>query len=743
MLDSLHWRTAIESPDARAQMDDMRASALRVFLTLATAGYIAWHIPNTALFSVEQMRGAYAIAMVVVPVLAAGWALVPRSLGAASVVFVGGALLAISWALHVLNTGQAAMLYPMVALVAAFVVHPLAGFLVAGVAVGLLALLGFARPDLVGAAVIWQVGAFAVIAVVGVWALMHQLFLALNWYVDSYANAERRTREAEEHRAQLAQAWKQLDAAYYRLERLNEELQRARRAAEEARALKAEFAATISHELRTPLNLIVGFSEMMMSNPRAYGGESLPMAYRQHLEAVHRNACSLSRLVDDVLDLSQIEAHRMALERAMVSLPRVVEEAIAAVASLFEHLRLNITVDVPADLPPLYVDANRVRQILINLLNNAARFTESGGVTIRATRDGGDVVVSVADTGSGIAPEDLPYVFDVFRRAGPSDQRRRGSGLGLAICKQFAEMHGGHMWVESQLGRGSTFYLSLPLSEKAVIAPSDHRLPSRVEGERTVVVLDRTSEAARVFQRYLDGYRVVRAAAVDELRRLAVDCPLHALVMADSDGDAGGQQLRISDARFRDLPVFRCSLSTSRTLARELSVEDYLVKPVSRERLVAALRRAGKGAGKGAGKRIREILIVEDEPEMASLLAEMVRASSRRYRVRQAGDGAEALALLRERPADLVLLDLLLPRVSGYEVIREMKSDTALRDVPIVVVSAKGTHDEAVRAKSLDLSRASGLTVGELMGCLRASLDALLRVGSQDNAPERLAAPLA
>ena len=197
--------------------------------------------------------------------------------------------------------------------------------------------------------------------------------------------------------------------------------------------------------------------------------------------------------------------------------------------------------------------------------------------------------------------------------------------------------------------------------------------------------------------------------------------------------------MRISDPRLRDLPVFRCSLSTSWTLARELSVEDYLVKPVSRERLVAALRRAGKGAG----RRAREILIVEDEPEMASLLAEMVRASSRRYRVRQAGDGAEALALLRERPADVVLLDLLLPRVSGYEVVREMKADAALRDVPIVVVSAKGTHDEAVRARSLDLSRASGLTVGELMGCLRASLDSLLRVGSQDNAPGQLAAPVA
>lgn len=723
MLDLLRWPTRIESHDAREQLDELRASALRLLLYLTTAAYVVWHIANTALYSIADMRRAFTLLPIVALVLGAVWFLAPRSLRAAALVFTGGGLLAITWALVVLESSQAAMLYPLVALVATFVLNPLVGMVSAILSASLVAVVGALRPGLVGTAEVWTVLIFSLLSVGGVWALLRQTVLALNWYVSSYAAAERRTREAEQHRAELVESWRQLDVAYNRLERLNGELQRARRSADEARELKARFAAFISHELRTPLNLVVGFSEMMMTNPRAYGGQSLPVPYRQHLEAVYRNACGLSRLVDDVLDLSQIEAHRMALERANASLAKIVAEAVATVASLYEQLGLTLTVEIPEDLPELRVDANRIRQILVNLLNNAARFTDSGGVVIRASCDEREVEVAVADTGSGIAPDDLPHVFDAFSQSGPPERRRHGSGLGLAICQRFAEMHGGSMRIESQIGRGSTFYLSLPLHDNVATEPLSRIRGPRSEGLRTVAVLDRTPETVHIFQRYLDGYEIVWAANPEDLDRLSGERPLSALVLTGSERDARWRPAIASAPALRGLPVFRCALRTTRMMAKDLGVDAYLLKPVGREHLLSTLRRVGRGA--------QEILVVEDDPEMATLLVEMIRSGSRRYRLRQAADGVEALALLREKPADLICLDLMLPKLDGYAVVREIRSDTTLRATPLVVISATGTHDETIRAEDMVITRSGGLSVGELVGCLRASLDVL--PGSSDS----------
>src|SRR5262249_22616907 len=231
---------------------------------------------------------------------------------------------------------------------------------------------------------------------------------------------EQRTDDLRDREAELSRVAKSLREACIRLEEMNAELERAQRAAEDARRLKSEFAATISHELRTPLNLIIGFSEMMMNAPVAYAGQRLPESYRRDLEAIYRNAGQISRLIDDVLDLSQIDAQRMALERSNVSLRQIVDEATSTVALLLEHLGLCLTVHVSPDLPALYVDPTRIRQILINFLNNAARFTDRGGITVRATADEYEVVVAVTDTGVGIPPEDLPYVFEEFHQVGDS-----------------------------------------------------------------------------------------------------------------------------------------------------------------------------------------------------------------------------------------------------------------------------------------------------------------------------------
>jgi CheY-like chemotaxis protein len=509
-----------------------------------------------------------------------------------------------------------------------------------------------------------------------------------------------------------------------------------RRVAEQARRLKAEFAATISHELRAPLNIVIGFSEMMIGDSKARGRQSLPAVYREGMETVHRNAMQILRLVDDVLDLSQIDAHRMALVKDRHNVGSIMSEAAEIISPLYRHLGLTLSLEIPTDLPAVRVDADRVRQVLLNLLNNAARYTDRGGVIIRAASDESNVVVSVQDTGVGISPEDLPYVFDEFRQAGPGERRRSGSGLGLSLCKRLAEMHGGYIWVESEIGHGTTFHLALPTCETVITAPTSRPPRPGLPTEWTVAVLDQGDEVATLLRRFLDGYHVVQASSLLELRQLAASRPIHAVIRTSGYASGERGQDRRNDLLARivgDVPLFNCRFSTAKSLAEELGVAEYLVKPVSREQVTTALQRVARTA--------REILIVDDDPDMLTLLTSYVQEMSRHHRVRAARDGAEALACLRDRRPDLVLLDLQLPGIDGVEVIQEMHQDPSLRDIPVIVVTGRAAREEAVKAEAVGLTRAEGLTVGEVTACLRASLDALLSVGAPDSPREPIAAP--
>ncbi len=558
------------------------------------------------------------------------------------------------------------------------------------------------------------------------WLLSHPTRTALDWAWHSYVRAMHIAEELRDHQEQLERTVKSLHVAYKRLEQLNVELARARQAAEQARRLKAEFAAAISHELRTPLNLIIGFSEMMVTTPQAYRGQILPDVYRGDLEAIYRNACHLSNLVDDVLDLSQIEADRMGLQKEQVRLAPVVDEAVTTIARLFHAKGLAITVEVPLDLPAVYVDRTRIRQVLINLLNNAARFTSVGGVTIRAWSEGADVIVAVADTGIGIAPEHLTTVFEEFRQIHVLGERRTvGSGLGLAVSKRFVELHGGSMWVESRLGEGSTFSFSLPTCESVITAsgyPEGDRWvpPSRgSDGDRAILVIDRDGDAARLFGRHLDGYHVLAARGIESARRLGAESVIQAAVMVGPSGAPDWLAIRRIGEIFPEVPVVICSLSTRKVTARELGAADCLAKPVGREQIRLALRRLGR--------HVRTVLIVDDDPEMVRLLGRLVRLTSRRYVIREAQTGREALALLETERPDAVLLDLVMPDLSGDEFLRRMRETPGLRDVPVILVTGHGLTDETVTAEFFGITQRGGLSVRELMRCLRTSLEAVHR----------------
>ena len=552
------------------------------------------------------------------------------------------------------------------------------------------------------------------------WLSARPLRTALAWAWGSYALAQTRLEQVELRQAELVRLTKSLNETCDKLERLNWQLKEAREEAEAARRTKADFAATVGHELRTPVNLIIGFSQMMISPRRAsYYYEALPESYRVDVQAIYRNACHISSLVDDILDLSQIDSHRMGLEKELISVAEVAGEAVTSIDALYADAGLTLTLDVPPELPRVPADPGRVRQVLVNLLFNAVRFTQRGGVTITAGLADHELVVAVADTGVGIPPDELPRLFDAFHEVHTPSRGRRGSGLGLAVCKRFVELHGGSIWAESVPGQGTTISFTLPLHENISASPMPPRLPVINSHEPpSVAVLDPAGDATRVLQRFLDGYQVRRLARVEQADRLAEEGQLAALIVVSPADQQAWQRYQQAQPTIRDVPTLYCPLRTRRTIAENLNVADYLVKPVSRDQLARALRRLRQP--------LRSIVLIEDDAEMRTLLARTIRSLSRRYRVEEASDGARGLQIIRERCPDVVLLDLLMPDTDGYAVLRAMHQERILRRTPIVVISGMGAEEEMV-TPLIEVNRPNGFSIGDTVAYLKSGLDVLAR----------------
>ncbi|MBI2941960.1 MAG: response regulator [Chloroflexi bacterium] len=725
-------------------LEDLRAEGLRLLIgVLASLAFLTYYVTALVTDSFNPLRFALMCALVLVGGLSY-WTL-RVSVRLAARVFVLSLLAILTAALSVFQDSLLASWFAPVVIVAGILVgwrsslatamaasaailanHLMADFLPAGVAFG--------------AVLLTWVG-----CILG-WLLSRPAQTTLDWARQSYVRAVYTAEELRDRQGELSRVVKSLNSAYQRLEELNVDLARAREAAEEARRLKAEFAAAVSHELRTPLNLIIGFSEMLVASPHISRGKALPDAFRGDLEVIYRNACHLSGLIDDVLDLSQIEADRMSLHKEQVHLARVVDEAIAVVNGLFTAKGLTLEAEVPWDLLPVYADRDRVRQVLINLLSNAARFTDRGGVTVRARIEGAhahDVLVAVSDTGVGIAPENLSAVFEEYRRVHVNGERRLiGSGLGLAVSKRFVELHGGSMWVESQPDHGSIFSFTLPTCEGVIASPGhtrgDRWVPpaAATGGIGDILVVDRDGDVARLLSRYLDGYRVLPVTGpvtgIEQVRQQVAGGRVRAVIVASPASTPEGPDLREVSEMVPGVPVVGCSFRTGRVAARDLGISDYLVKPVSREQIRDALRRLGKG--------VRSVVVVDDDTEMLRLLSRMVRSVSRRYIVREAQSGRQALALLGDERPDAVLLDLMMPDIDGAEVLRRMRVDPALRDVPVVVVTARGVAAETIVAEAFTITRRDGLSLREFLRCLRTDLD-LLREVPHDTGPAPRPAP--
>ncbi len=558
------------------------------------------------------------------------------------------------------------------------------------------------------------------------WLSTRNLYTALAWVWNGYNDARHNQQLASQRQAELKRVLKALDEATYRIERSNFMLKLTSEQAEESRRLKQQFAQTISHELRTPLNLIVSFTELMVESPEYYGSR-LSSTYLRDLNIVHRNAHHLQTLVNDVLDLARIEAAQLIIVPQKVDPAALVRDAANTARSLVETHGLTLHTTVQPDLPPLQVDPIRIRQVLFNLLNNAARFTGQGGITVKVYRQEDDVIFSVADTGVGMAPEKLPLIFEEFQQLDGSTRRPHdGSGLGLAISRKFVELHDGRIWVESEVNKGSIFYFSLPISRaSADPAGKFQQSPSRtanLEPELVLLATTPSPSAAALLSRYLHGCRTVVVQNIEQARSAAQK--LMPQVVIFDTAYAGLTPAKLENlAQEWGLPrafFMACPLPGEELLRRQLAVDGYLLKPTSRQSLWDMLRQFGDNVDK--------VLLIDDNRDFVRLISRILDHPLRRYQVLRAYSGQEGIALFRHHQPDLILLDLDLPDLNGVEVLQEIRSTPTGQRIPIIVVSAQ---DEIDTLKTLTgpvfVSKADGLMPGEVVQWIQKTLDLATR----------------
>ena len=566
-----------------------------------------------------------------------------------------------------------------------------------------------------------------------VWLTSRPLLTAMAWFQSSYQQSRSLLEQARDARVQLSQTLEDLAEANLQLTRMNRFAHAQRQRAEDARLAKEQFVSNVSHELRTPLNMIIGFIEMIMQSPKTYS-ERIPDVLLADLDIILRNSRHLSSLIDDVLDLSQIDTGEAALTRESVLLREIVDAAVTAVRPLFNSKQLYLQVDVPVTLPPIYCDLIRIRQVVLNLLSNAGRFTERGGVCVRAWQEGAHALVSVADTGPGIARQHMEKVFQPFQQLDGSIRRQHGgSGLGLSISRGFVELHGGKMWVESEQGQGATFYFRLPISGDTLdsdsgvsrwFSPYVHyqerihgpSLPVRPDRPR-LVVLETGNALCRLLTRYLKDVEIVPVAsletALDEIARV----PAQALLVNTETVADSLQQMETSISLPFGLPAIVCSVPGIQESAGALGVSDYLIKPIARDALLAALDRLPMPN--------RTVLVVDDDPDALQLFRRMLVSAQRGYRVLRAMNGHQALEVLGLQRPDVVLLDLIMPGMDGFQLIAEMKKNPALAEIPVVVISAQDPAGQPIISKSLAVIRGGGISIHRLLATVEALVNTL------------------
>ncbi len=444
--------------------------------------------------------------------------------------------------------------------------------------------------------------------------------------------------------------------------------------------MKSMFLANMSHELRTPLNSIIGFSRVILK------GIDGPVSelQGQDLTAIYNSGQHLLGLINDILDLSKIEAGKMELAFDEVNMTDLINGVMSTAMGLIKDKPVKLVKNIQENLPPVRADAIRVRQVLLNLLSNAAKFTMEGSITVDATVNSGptgrsEILVSVTDTGSGIDPKDQGKLFQAFSQVDDSLTRKTGgSGLGLSISQQLIQMHGGRIGLHSEVGKGSTFYFTLPIYR-------GKEESSASNNGKVILAIDDDSQVISLYERYLQpqGYQVIPLTdptqAVERAKQLRPHAITLDIMMPGHDGWSVLNDLK-ADGETRDIPVIICSIIEDQERGFSLGAADYLLKPILEDDLLNALDRLNSDGS------IHEVLVVDDNPSDLRLMDKILKEHGR-YKTVLAEGGRKGWDLILSQPPHAVVLDLFMPEMDGFTILEKMRENPKLRDIPVVVVS--------------------------------------------------------
>ncbi|MBN1138722.1 MAG: hybrid sensor histidine kinase/response regulator [Anaerolineae bacterium] len=568
----------------------------------------------------------------------------------------------------------------------------------------------------------------AIWAMLGVMYVAYRPVIQLSKWLDEYfERAQSYLQEVQDRKVELEQALESSAQANRQLVLASERAVALRTLAEEAQKAKTAFVANVSHEFRTPLNIILGLVDLIVETPEIYDVLPSPKM-REDLRVIYRNCEHLSGMIDDVLDLTRVETGRMALHKERIDLRNVIDSSVAAVRPLTEEKQLALKVAIPDNLPKIYCDRIRIKQVILNLVSNAARFTNKGGITIEIIQRDHDLLISVTDTGPGIAPEDIEQIFEPFWQGrNPLWRNEGGSGLGLSISRQFVNLHGGRMWVESKQGLGTSFFFTLPISGAVEhrVRPGHQIRDDWIWRERAfeagraisvdelvkprVVICDESGALYPRFARLSADVEFVDTRDLAQARRELEVCPAHVVVLNEPASD---HLWPLFDCLKRELPgtpLIGCSVPERTKRAIDAGALGYLIKPVTRADLEEAIQ--------AVGKPVRRVLVVDDDPEALQLFSRMLHVYNRGLEIATALDGKRALEEMRRCLPDLVLLDVVMPEMDGWQMMELMSQDEAIADIPIFFISAQDPADQPLVSELFLATMNGELPLSKLLHC--------------------------
>jgi signal transduction histidine kinase/DNA-binding response OmpR family regulator len=534
-----------------------------------------------------------------------------------------------------------------------------------------------------------MVVAFAVLALAASVYLVVGFYLAVHETIDDFEQAAQRWIKGQLNGEFKVRSRDELAQVAISFNNIAGELMTARDQAMDANLAKSRFIANMSHELRTPLNAVIGYSELIQEEMEDRGDDE----FIPDLKKIQAAATHLLALINDILDISKIEAGKMDLFLEKIDVQKMVNEVVSTVQPLVQKNNNTLDVKLANNLGTIRADLTKTRQILFNLLSNASKFTDNGKITLEASLQnvsGIDLMVfKVSDTGIGMTAEQIAKLFKEFSQADSSTTRKYGgTGLGLAISRRFSQMMGGDITVESEYGKGSTFTVQIPtnvIKADEVPSLSQTSMPPLPANASTVLVIDDDPNVRELVTRFLakEGFKVKTASSGMEGLRLARD--LHPdvitldVMMPGMDGWAVLSALK-ADKDLCNTPVVMMTIVSDQNLAYALGASDYLTKPIDRDRLVQTLRRHDCKSSSC------KVLVVDDDPQIREILSRTLEREG--WTSCTAQNGSEALRRVREDKPEIILLDLMMPVMDGFQFLEELRKNEAARSIPVVVITA-------------------------------------------------------